>query len=172
MIRNLPPERFLDLLAYRMKLIRWISDLWRLGYRFRIALTAALVLFLVTFFYPFKTTTVPQWNLRVVDDAGAPVREIKVTEHWQHYPLESSGHEEAQTTNLDGLVSFGLRSIRASLAGRLFARINNIARQGDRGRTDPYGAIVVWGSKDHATTVAVYQGEEIPQSEIRVQRLR
>lgn len=155
-----------------MKLIRWISALRRLGYRFRIALATALVLFLVIFFYPFQTTTVPQWNLRVVDDSGAPVREIKVTEHWQHHPLESDGHEEAQTTNQDGFVSFGLRSIRASLAGRLMARISNIATEGGRGRTDPYGAIVVWGSKVHATTVAVYQGEEVPQPEIRVQRLR
>jgi hypothetical protein len=154
-----------------MKLISWISDLWRLlGYRTRIALAAILVLLLATFLYPFQTTIVPQWDLRVVDDAGAPVREIKVTEHWQHYLLESSGHEEAQTTNQDGLVSFGLRSIRASLARRLFARTRNIARQG--GRTDPYGAVVVWGSKVHETTVAVYQGQEMPQPEIRVQRLR
>jgi len=155
-----------------MRLIRWISGLRRLGYRSRIALAAALALSLVIFLYPFKTTTLPQWSLRVVDDAGAPVREINVTEHWQHYLLESSGHEEAQTTNRDGRVSFDLRSIRASLAGRLFARISKIARQGDRGRTDPYGAVVVWGSKDHATTVAVYQEKEIPQAEIRVQRLR
>ena len=154
-----------------MKFIRWISDLGPLAYRFRIALTAALVLVLVTLLYPFQTTTVPQWNLRVVDDAGAPLPEINVTEHWQHYPLDSNGHEERQTTNRDGLVSFGLRSIRASLARRLFARIN-IARPGGEGRTDPYGAIVVWGSKAHATTVAVYQGEEAPQAEIRVQRLR
>ena len=154
-----------------MRLIRWISGLRRLRYRSRIVLAAALALSLVIFLYPFKTTILPQWSLRVVDDAGAPVREINVTEHWQHYLLESAGHEEAQTTNRDGRVSFALRSIRASLAGRLFARIGKIARQGDRGRTDPYGAVVVWGSKD-ATTVAVYQEKEIPQPEIRVQRLR
>jgi hypothetical protein len=154
-----------------MEFIQWISDLWRLGYRFRIAVAFALVLILITLFYPFKTTTVPQWDLRVLDDAGAPVREINVTEHWQHYPLESSEHTEAQTTNRDGLVSFGLRSIRASVVRRLLARIN-IPTQGNRGRTDPYGAIVVWGSKSHATTVAVYEGKEMPQQEIRVQRLR
>jgi hypothetical protein len=135
-------------------------------------LAAVLVLFLVTFLYPFKTTTLPQWNLRVVDDAGAPVREVNVTEHWQHYLLESDGHEEAQRTSQDGRVSFALRSIRASMARRVFARISKIAQHGDRGRTDPYGAVVVWGSKNHATTVAVYQEKEIPQPEIEVQRLR
>jgi hypothetical protein len=155
-----------------MRLTRLTSGLRRLRYPSRIALAAALALSLVIFLYPFKTTTLPQWSLRIVDDAGAPVREINVTEHWQHYLLESAGHEEAQTTNRDGRVSFALRSIRASVAGRLFARIGKIARQGDRGRTDPYGSVVVWGSKDHATTVAVYQEQEIPQPEIRVQRLR
>jgi len=154
-----------------MKFIHWISDLWRLDYRFRIALTAASVLFLATFLYPFQSTTVPQWSLRVVDDAGAPVREINVTEHWQHYPLDSNGHEEAQRTNSDGLVSFPLRNIRASLARRFFARIH-IPGQGDQRRTDPYGAVVVWGSKTHATNVAVYKENETPPPEIRMQRLR
>ena len=156
-----------------MKLIRWISDLWgRLGYRLQMAVAAALVLLLITLLYPFQTTTVPQWNLRVVDDAGAPLREINITEHWQQYLLEPSGHEEAQTTDQDGRVSFGVRSIRASPAHRLLARLSIFARQGSHGRIDPYGAVVVWGSKAHETTVAVYREDEMPPSEIRVHRLR
>jgi hypothetical protein len=154
-----------------MKFNPRISDLWLLGYRFRIALTIALVLFLVIFLYPYQTTTVPQWNLRVVDDSGAPVALVNVTEHWQHHPLDSSGHQEVQTTSDDGLVTFGRRSIRASLARRLFARIN-IARRAERGRTEPYGAVVVWGNKAYATNVEVYQGKDLPQAEIRMQRLR
>jgi len=118
-----------------------------------------------------ETTTVPHWNLRVVDDAGAAVREINVTEHWQNYLLESEGHEEAQTTNQDGLVSFGARSIRASVLRRLFARISKFGNYNNRGRPIRYGAVVVWGSKSYETTVAVYPGEGIPQPEIRVQRL-
>ncbi len=155
-----------------MRSIRWIPNLRRLGQRSRRILTVASLLFLIAFLYPFKTTTLPEWNVRVVDDAGTPVVEINVTEHWQHYLLESAGHEEAQTSNQDGKVSFDLRSIRASLASRLFARISKIGRQGNRGRTEPYGAVVVWGSKDYETTVAVHQEDEIPPTEIRVQRLR
>src|SRR4030095_5959084 len=97
-----------------MRVIQWISDQWRTTNSFRIVVLATSVVFLVIVSYPFETTIVPQWNLQVVDEAGAPVREINVTEHWQHYVLESGGHEEAQTTNQDGLVSFGARSIRAS----------------------------------------------------------
>lgn len=153
------------------RLIEWISDNWPLAYRFRIAVLAALVLSLFAILYPFQTTTVPQWNLRVVDDGGAPVREINVTEHWQDYLLESEGHEEVRTTNQDGVVSFGLRSISASITRRLFARIGKFGSHQPDGRAVQYGAVVVWGNKSYETTVAVYQGET-PPVEVRVPRLR
>jgi hypothetical protein len=152
-----------------MKFLSWISDLWRFSPRFRIGLILASLLSLVILLYPFQTTTVPQWNLRVVDDAGSPVRDIHVTEHWQHYPLDSDGHEELQTTNQDGFVSFGIRRFRASLGRRVLTRINPLSQGG---RRDPYGAVVIWGSKAHATTVAVYQGNKMPPSEVRVERVR
>jgi hypothetical protein len=154
-----------------MEFIRWITEWWRLGYRFRIVVITLFALFLVTIFYPFQIITVPRWDLRVVDDGGAPVRDINVTEHWQDYLLESAGHEEVQTTNQDGLASFGVRTIRASITRRLFARISKFGSRDDRGRSLPYGAVVVWGKKNYETTVAVYQGET-PPAELRVQRLR
>ena len=155
-----------------MRVIQWISEQWRSSNRFRIVVVAASAIFLVTFLYPFETTTLPQWNLRIVDDAGAPVREINVTEHWQNYLLETGGHEEAKTTNQDGLVSFDERSIRASVARRLFSRISKFGNYNNRGRPIRYGAVVVWGNKSYETTVAVYPGEGTPQSELTVQRLR
>jgi hypothetical protein len=154
-----------------MRFIQWVSDQWRSGYRFRIPVIIALAFVLIIFLYPLQTTTVPHWNLRVVDDAGAPVREINVTEHWQNYLLEPEGHEEAQTTNQDGLVSFGARSIRASVLRRLLAQISKYRNYNNRGRPIRYGAVVVWGSKSYETTVEVYPGEGTPQPEIRVQRL-
>ena len=80
----------------------------------------AAVLLLALFLYPFKTTIVPRWRLNVVDETrvlGVP--DIRVTEHWQHYLLESEGHEEMQKTNQNGLVDFPTRTIRASLASRV-----------------------------------------------------
>jgi hypothetical protein len=155
-----------------MRVIQWISEQWRSSNRFRVIVISAAAIFLVIFLYPFETTTVPQWNLRIVDDAGAPVPEINVTEHWQNYLLETAGHEEAKTTNQDGLVSFDERSIRASVARRLFSRISKFGNYNNRGRPIRYGAVVVWGSKSYETTVAVYSGEGTPQPELRVQRLR
>jgi hypothetical protein len=155
-----------------MRVIQWISEQWRSSNRFRVIVIAAAAIFLVTFLYPFETTTVPQWNLRIVDDAGAPVREINVTQHWQNYLLETDGHEETKTTNQDGLVSFDERSIRASVARRLFSRMSKFGNYNNRGRPIRYGAVVVWGNKSYETTVAVYPGEGTPQPELPVQRLR
>jgi hypothetical protein len=155
-----------------MRVIQWIAEQWRSSNRFRVIVISAAVIFLITFLYPFETTTVPQWNLRIVDDVGAPVREINVTEHWQNYLLETGGHEEAKTTKQDGLVSFDKRSIRASVVRRLFSRISKFGNYNNRGRPIHYGAVVVWGNKSYETTVAVYPGEGTPQSELRVQRLR
>lgn len=154
-----------------MPFIQWISDRWRSSKRFRIGVVVALAVLLVALLYPFETTLVPQWNLRIVDDSGAPVREINVTEHWQNYLLESEGHEEAKATNQDGFVSFRARNIRASVANRVFAWINKLGSQ-NRGRPVRYGSVVVWGSKNYETTVAVYSGEGLPQAEVCAQRLR
>jgi hypothetical protein len=48
------------------------------------------------------------------------VRQIKVTEHWQHYLVESEGHEEVRQTDESGRVDFPERSVRASVASRMF----------------------------------------------------
>ena len=154
-----------------MRFIRWISDQWRSGYRFRIFVLAIVVLLLVTFLYPFQSTTSPEWKLRVVDDAGAPVREINVTEHWQDYLLESEGHEEMRTTDQDGRVSFGQRNLRASLTRRLLARISKFGKHQPEGRAIRYSAVVVWGNRSFETTVAVNQGA-VPPAEVPVRRLR
>ncbi|MEP6569891.1 MAG: hypothetical protein ABJC10_08965 [Acidobacteriota bacterium] len=154
-----------------MQLIQWIFDHWRYGYRFRIVVITALALVLLTLLYPFQSVTVPQWTLKVIDNGGTPVGDINVTEHWQDYVLEAEGHEEAKTTNQNGLVSFDPRKVRASVVRRLLARISKFGSHDAQGRAVCYGAVVVWGKKDYETTVALYQGD-VPPAEIRVQRMR
>jgi hypothetical protein len=146
-----------------MRFIQRISDL---GPRVRIALAAALILLLLTLIYPFKTTVVPDWHLRVVDETGAPVRAINVTEHWQHYLLEDAAHEELKQTDNDGSVKFSDRAIRASLLRRLLATLRRLDKTGTQAKREPSASVVVWGSKLHETAVAVYNDERPPQSEI------
>ena len=115
---------------------------------------------------------VPRWQLRVVDDTGAPVRDIKVTEHWQHYLVESEGHEEVLRTDEGGRVDFPERTVRASFASRAMGKVRRFGSSGTAARSDPYASVVVWGSRDYEIVVAVYQPEVPPQSEVVAHRQR
>jgi len=115
-------------------------------------------------------TSAPRWRLRVVDDGGTVVRGIRVTEHWQHYLVESEGHEEVQPTDESGGVDFPERTVRASLVSRVLAKLRRFASLGTPARSGPYASIVVWGSRDYETAVAVYQSAAPLQNEVVVHR--
>ena len=149
-------------------ILRWIS---RLEPRRRAILVVILLLLLVLVVYPFQMTIVPAWDLRVVDEAAASVGAINVTEHWRHYLFETYSHEDLRQTEADGRVSFPERTMRASLLRRGLATISRMASEGRRARRDASASIVVWGSNDYETTVAVYENGEV-QSEIIVHSLR
>ena len=142
------------------------------GRRFLTSLAVVLLLLVGVVVYPFQMTIVPEWKLRVITDAGSPVGEINVTEHWQHYLFERHAHEDAQKTGVDGRVSFPERTLRASVLKRVMATVGRRRDDGSHARNDPAASIVVWGSKDHQTTVAVYKEGETPKTEIIVQTLR
>lgn len=112
----------------------------------------------------------PQWRVRVVDESGAQVPGINVTQHWQHYLIESEGHEENRKTDESGLVEFPARKVRASLITRLVDSVLNLAGQGRSAKFGPYASLVVWGSREHETAVATYTPGAQPQSEVIVHR--
>jgi hypothetical protein len=148
-----------------MSRLDWIPQI---GLRLRRSLAGLLLLLLVFLVFPFKTTIVPTWTLRVIDESGTPVPGINVTEHWQHYLLESSGHEDVRQTEAQGRVSFPDRAITASLFRRLLTTIGRLPKSGAEAKRGPYASVVVWGSKFHETAVAVYHEERPLQSEIVV----
>jgi hypothetical protein len=148
-----------------MSLPAWLPHI---GPRLRIALAAFLFVFVVVLIFPYKTTIVPAWTLKVVDESRIPVPAVNVTQHWQHYLLESEGHEDHRRVGNDGLVSFPERTIRASLLRKLQATLNRLGKTGAEARSEPYAAVVVWGSQLHETAVAVYHKEQGPQAEIVV----
>lgn len=117
-------------------------------------------------------TSAPRWHLRVVDDAGTSLRDIRVTEHWQHYLVESGGHEEVQRTDESGRVDFPERTVRASIAFRVWAKLRRVGSSGAAARSGPYVSVVVWGNRDYETGVAVYEPEAPLQNEIVVHRHR
>jgi len=136
----------------------------------KVALGSALLLFLLLLLYPFQTTVVPDWTFRVVDDLDSPVAGITVTQHWQHYLIETEGHEEVKTTNAAGDVSFPARTVRASLLTRLFRFIRSLGRTGVERRRDAYASVVIWGSKDYALTTFVRDPEATLPERIPVRR--
>jgi hypothetical protein len=138
--------------------------------RWRAWVAWAAVLVLIILFFPFQSTTVPRWRVQIVDEAGAQVGGINVTEHWQHYLLESDGHEEMRQANATGVVDFPARTVRASIATRAIDFIINSFRGGAGAKVDPYGSLVVWGSRDHETAVAIYKPGTPTQTEVVVTR--
>lgn len=151
-----------------MKNARWS---FRSGRSVRLAVALVLAAFL-PLFYPFQTTIVPEWTLKVVDEEGVAVSNINVTEHWQHFLLEKSSQEDVRRVGDNGMVSFPVRNIRASLLRRGIATIDRIKNDGWRARRSPAASVVVWGNKDYATTVAVYNPNDLPQSHIIVPSVR
>jgi hypothetical protein len=142
--------------------------LFRTGSTRTVAIVFILITLLLLLFYPFQTTIVPEWSLKVVDEEGATVRDVNVTEHWQHFLLESGAHEDVRRVMENGAVSFPERTIRASLVGRGIATVSRIKRDGWRGRRSPAASVVVWGNRGYATTVAVYFPSAPPPSHVIV----
>jgi hypothetical protein len=152
-----------------MKFSGWLL---KSGRSTQASILGAVLVVLLLLFYPFQTTIVPEWSLKVVDEEGAPVREVNVTEHWQHFLLESASHEEMRPVQENGAVSFPERTIRASLLRRGIATIDRFKTDGWRARRSPAASVVVWGNKDYATTVAVYIPSELPPSHVMVPTIK
>ncbi len=56
---------------------------------------------------PFPTEVVPEWRIRIVDEAGKPFAEKFVRQGWAHYSLEfCCGDTEDRWTDGNGYVVF------------------------------------------------------------------
>ena len=53
-----------------------------------------LVLVAAAAVYPFETTAVPEWRIKVIDETGSPFAGARVVEQWDHYSLGQGGGEE------------------------------------------------------------------------------
>ena len=149
-----------------------IKRIGRLDKRTLRRLWLPLLIVAIALVYPFQSTIVPAWYLRVVDDTGLAVAGIKVTEHWQHNSLESTGHEDFKTTDQDGRVSFPARPIRSSLVARALGPLLKTFKEGNRALLGPYASVVVWGNRNYDTGIAIYKPGEVPIGEIVIGRVK
>lgn len=88
-------------------------------------LVALLVILSVVALYPLKTTVVPEWKVRIVDESGAPLKSTAVREVWQHYDIESKAHRQELITDNQGYVTFPEQTVRGPLAIRVVRRLIN-----------------------------------------------
>jgi hypothetical protein len=134
----------------------------RMPSRYRYLVLACVVAVLL---FPFESTVVPAWKVRVVDPEGRPVKGIAVKYHWQHYSVEFEGNEERTHTDEDGYVSFRARTVRASLIRRVIVPVVNILSTAFHASFGPSGHIVVWGRPDEFETAGAYSDGDSPLAE-------
>ena len=79
----------------------------------------------VSLIYPFESTIVPAWRLRVVDVEGNPCSGMQVNQGYKHYSLDlgAGDYGEYKFTDEDGYVEFPGRTIRASMIWRVSAPV-------------------------------------------------
>ena len=79
------------------------------------ALVAAIAL---CFLFPFKTTVVPEWRIRVVDETGQPFAGVRVSQSWYHYSYGVSDGED-RYADQNGYVTFPERAFSAPMLYRV-----------------------------------------------------
>jgi len=102
--------------------------------------------------YPFESTVVPPWKVKVVEVYGAACSNMPVTESWAHYSLFLDGHFQSadQLTDPEGFVEFPERRIRAIGLRRLIMPIVTKVLTIAHGSTGVHGTVSVSGPKDVA----------------------
>jgi hypothetical protein len=70
--------------------------------------------------FPFESSVVPSWKIRVVDESGKPYARMKVSQAWKHYSLELEDGENMESLWTDdaGYVEFPERTLKLSLLSR------------------------------------------------------
>ncbi|HEY5884686.1 MAG TPA: hypothetical protein VIT88_08370 [Pyrinomonadaceae bacterium] len=111
--------------------------------------------------YPFQTTVVPAWTIRVVCENGVPVAREFVRQGWAHYTLESDSHTEDGWTDEAGYVTFPERTIRAGLLKRgvyaVWAKAMTLAH----GSYGPSAEIIAWDAQRMPHSVNYKPGEPL-----------
>jgi hypothetical protein len=115
--------------------------------------------------YPFESTAVPEWRIRVIDETGNPFAGARVVQQWNDYSLGKGGGEE-KWANEAGEVGFPKRTVRASLTYRIlrtsWAGLMKLAHGSTGIRA------TVWATTPKASSDAVEYKEGKPLPEVIV----
>jgi hypothetical protein len=84
----------------------------------RFVIIASVAAIALCFVFPFKTTVVPEWRIKVVDETGQPFAGARVSQSWYHYSYGVSDGED-RYADQNGYVTFPERTFRAPLLYRI-----------------------------------------------------
>jgi hypothetical protein len=119
----------------------------------------------IALLYPFKTTVVPRWRIRVVDKEGKPCVGQFVRQSWKHDSLELSAGDNIENswTDDEGYVDFPERTIRAGLLQRIlfpaWAALMTLAH----GSTGISADVMVWGADNYPIEAVYVPGQPLPE---------
>ena len=138
----------------------------------RVGLAILGVLLAALLLYPFETTVVPEWRARVVDEAGNPLTGVIVTEHWQHYSIETEGHESETHTDNSGYVVFPGRAIRASIFMRAVGPVRSKVATGVHASFGVSAYLILSTGYEHVTENDSYRLGQPPPQTVVIRRLQ
>ena len=93
-----------------------LVSFWR---RFALPTVAFAVIALIVLLFPYRSTVVPEWRIRVIDEAGKPFAGAAVRQTWYHYSYQVGGGGD-QTADELGYAVFPERTFTASLLYRVW----------------------------------------------------
>ena len=114
-----------------------------------------LMSFAVLAVYPFETTIIGEWKLRVIDEQGKPAPDVPISESWDNYRIGVPDQTEILVSDNNGYIVFPQRTVRISLFKRFLGIIANALRM--HGHSEGPGAyLLVQGPYRAATTEPYY----------------
>ena len=108
--------------------------------------------------YPFQSTVVPEWKIRIVDETGKPVPNVVVREQWRDHSVEFHGHNEERITDSEGYVFFPRRTVRAPLMFRVVG--STLATLNVHGESGPWAVSTSCLILSHAVSSPDYSPDK------------
>jgi hypothetical protein len=126
----------------------------------KVRLAGVVILLAFLLLYPFETAVVPEWKIRVVDEAGKPVPRILVKQGWREHSIELHRNEQTLVTDEDGYVYFPRRRIRAGLLHRTIGRVLTFLNPHGQSGTEAFADVI--GPYTSQTDTNYTPGKQLP----------
>jgi len=103
---------------------------------------------IVMLILPFDSIVVPAVSVRIVDEAGNPMRNVFVKEEWNDVTVEDGVHVDLVKTDEKGVATFPTRTVRSFLLKRITNTVWRISTQGVHASIGSGGSITAYANGD------------------------